>query len=131
MKKYDKYGNYSRHGKYDQYGHLLRKKSLIKDIKYYFHSYKQNKMIIPTDPEFIKKRANEIRHEINEQKIKRIELSKLNEDIELIKFHARIKGKLKLDDLDYNEARDKQESKESLELRDIYKKDSWYDQEDN
>lgn len=131
MKKYDQYGKLSRHGKYDQYGKLLRKKSLIKDIKNAIHAYRQNKMVIPTDPEFIKKRANEIRQEIKEQKEKRIELSKLNEDIELIKFHARIKGKIKLDDLSYEDQRAKQDLKEDLELRDIHKKDSWYDQEDN
>lgn len=112
MKKYDLYGRLSKNGKYDQYGRRLKKKSLIKDIQNYIHSYKQNKMIVPTDPEFIKKRANEIRQEIKEQKEKRVELARLNEDIELIKFHARVKGKLDPDNLDYQDARDKQDTKD-------------------
>lgn len=116
MKKYDQYGNLTKYGKYDQYGNRIKKRSLIKQIKYKIHSYKQNKMIVPTDPEFIKLRANLIRQEINQQKEKRIELNKLNEDIALIKFHARIKGKLKPDDFDYNDARDLQDSKESKDL---------------
>lgn len=115
MIRYDQYGKPDKYGKYDQYGKRLKKRGLLRQIRFKIHSYKQNKLIIPTDPEFIKIRANQIRHEINDQKIKRIELSKLNEDIELIKFHARMNGKLKIDNLDYNEARDKQDSKESIE----------------
>lgn len=85
-------------------------------------------MLIPTDPEFIKLRANQIRKEIQYQRNKRIELSKLNEDIELIKFHARIKGKLDPENADYIDLREKQDTKEYLDLN---KKDSWYDNEDD
>ena len=72
-------------------------------------------MIIPTDPEFIKLRANQIRNEIQEQKEKRIAIAKLNEDIELIKFHARMKGTLEPDKSSYEDQREKQDTKEFLD----------------
>lgn len=115
MKRYDKYGKRSINGKYDQYGRLLVKDNIFKIIKSKIHTYRQNKMIVPTDPVFIKKRADEIRQEIKEQREKRIELAELNKDIELIKFHARMKGKIKLDNFDYEDQRDKQDTKEFLD----------------
>ena len=118
MKRYDLYGRLDFKGKYDQYGKLLKKENLIKQIKNIIHNYNQSKMIVPTDPNEIKKRANQIRQEINEQKIKRLELADLNKDLDLIKFHARIKGKLKPDESSYEDQREKQDTKEFLDESD-------------
>lgn len=118
IKRYDQYGRLSNSGRYDQSGKLLQKDNPIKQIKRIVHNYNQKRMIIPTDPIEIKKRANQIRQEINEQKIRRLELADLNKDIELIKFHARLKGKLKPDESSYEDQREKQDTKEFLDEQD-------------
>lgn len=115
MKKYNAFGKPDPYGKYDQYGIKLKHENFIIKIKKHIHNYRQNRMIIPTDPEIIKQRANKIREEIKQQKIKRLELAELNKDIELIKFHARMNGKLKPDNSDYYELREKQDTKELLD----------------
>lgn len=115
MIRYNRSGKPDINGKYELKNNKLKKLGLIKLLRFKLHSARQNKMLIPTDPEFIKDRANKIRQEINEQKQKRYELSKLNQDIELIKFHARMNGKLKPDDLDYNDQREKQDTKDFLD----------------
>ena len=119
MKKYryDQYGNLNKNGKYDQYGNNLKPEFLINKIIKSLKEYHQSKMVIPTDPTEIKKRANQIRQEIEDQKNMRVELKKLNEDLDLIKYHARVKGKLKekddplndsyLDYLDHRQNQDK------------------------
>jgi len=110
----------TKHNSYDNYH--KPKSSMIKKIIKKVHNYRQSKMIIPTDPIEIKRRANMIRREIELQRQQRLELAELNKDLELIKFHARIKGKLEYNKEDYQDQRDKQDAKDTDEY-DQYLKD--------
>lgn len=114
--RYDKLGRISKHGNYDQYGNKLKPFFTIKKLIQSIKDFKQKRMIIPTDPKEIKRRANLIRLEIQKQKNQRLELSELNKDLDLIKYHARITGKLKHDDRDYSERREDQDTKENLDI---------------
>lgn len=59
-----------------------------------YHSikdYRQRRMLIPTDPKEIHRRANEIRARLEAERLKAKEQEKINEDLRLIRFDQQIR----------------------------------------